>query len=443
VSTHESRWPEQTIGNQQSKPSQMKKIFFSFAAALVTLSIFILQSCVKDSYQRTYTYTYYKPVYKTTAEVRANIKSNAPQAVERPGKIYIRGSYIFLTETDRGIHVIDNSDPKQPKNIAFIDIPGTMDLAVKGNTLYADLFSDLVAIDITDPHQVHLQKTVENIFPPRYYGGYFMADSSRVIVNWEKRDTTIRQTSEVNKWLSNGEVFVLYSANPVASSGSAAVSPFGMGGSMARFTITNDRLYTVGNSNLDVFNITNAANPFNVARRNLGWSIETIYPFGNQLFVGSTSGMFVYDISNADNPVQTGQFSHVRSCDPVIADNQYAYVTLRSGTTCQGYTNQLDVLKLNGSNNPSFLKTYNLTNPFGLSKDGNYLFICDGKGGLKVFNAADPYNIVLLKTLPVGEAHDVIAFNGWALLVTDNGLYQYDYSDINNIRLLSRINLSK
>jgi hypothetical protein len=421
----------------------MKKIFYSLAAALVIVSTFLFQSCVKDTYQRTYTYTYYMPVYKTTAEVRANIKSNAPQALERPGKIYIRGSYIFLTETDRGIHVIDNSNPSQPKNIAFIDIPGTMDLAVKGNTLYADLFTDLVAIDITDPRQVHLQKTVENIFPPRYYGGYFMADSSKVIVNWEKRDTTIRETSELNKWLEKGDVFMLYSANPSSNIGTAAVAPFGMGGSMARFTITNERLYTVGNSNLDVFNITNAANPFNVSRRNLGWNIETIYPFGNQLFIGSGSGMFVYDISNADNPVQTGQFSHVRSCDPVIADNQYAYVTLRSGTTCQGYTNQLDVLKLNGSNNPSFIKTYNLTNPFGLSKDGNYLFICDGKDGLKVFNAADPLNIVQLKTLPTGEAHDVIAYNGWALVVAEDGLYQYDYTDINNIRLLSRINLSK
>ena len=135
----------------------MKKISLTAATALLLcMSVVVLQSCIKDTYERTYTYTYYKPVYKTTAEVRANIKSNAPKAIEKPGKIYIRGSYIFLNDLDKGIHVIDNSNPAQPKNISFIDIPGSVDLAVKGNTLYADFFTDLVAIDISNPHNVQL-----------------------------------------------------------------------------------------------------------------------------------------------------------------------------------------------------------------------------------------------------------------------------------------------
>ena len=54
----------------------------------------------------------------------------------------------------------------------------------------------------------------------------------------------------------------------------------------------------------------------------------------NRLFIGSQTGMFIYNLSNPDNPVQDGQFNHVRSCDPVIADEKYAYVTLRSGS-CQ------------------------------------------------------------------------------------------------------------
>src|SRR6476469_7414860 len=103
---------------------------------LAFLGLWLMQGCLKDSFQRTYTYTYYKPVYKTTAEVRGNIKTNAPQNVERPGKIYMYGSYIFLNEIDKGIHIIDNSNPAQPRNAGFIDIPGNMHLAVKGNTLY-------------------------------------------------------------------------------------------------------------------------------------------------------------------------------------------------------------------------------------------------------------------------------------------------------------------
>ena len=73
----------------------------------------------------------YRPVYQTIAQVRANIKSNTPRALERPGKFFVIGDYIFLNETDKGIHVINNSNPWAPKNVIFIDIPGNIDLSVK------------------------------------------------------------------------------------------------------------------------------------------------------------------------------------------------------------------------------------------------------------------------------------------------------------------------
>jgi hypothetical protein len=426
----------------------MKKVLLTAPLAVLCFYLIgFLQGCVKDSYQRTYTYTYYKPVYKTTAEVRANIKSNASQQIERPGKLYLYGKYIFLNEVDKGVHVIDNTNPSSPQNIGFINIPGNMDIAVKENTLYADLYTDLVAIDITDPHNVVLKKVVEDVFPHRYYNGYFTPDSTRVIASWEKRDTTIVEKSEVdNWWRSNGGIFFAQfdsRGGALANAGkNASAAPYGIGGSMARFTITSNRLYTVGYSDLDVFNITNATDPVHTARKNMGWNIETIYPFMGKLFIGSQNGMFIYNISNPDNPVQTGQFGHVRSCDPVIADNKYAYVTLRSGSLCQGFTNELDILQLNNFTDPSLLKVYNLTNPHGLSKDGNTLFICDGQAGLKIYNAADVMNLQMIKHMAGPDTYDVIAWNGNALVVAKDGLYQYDYSNLADIRLLSKINVS-
>ncbi len=425
----------------------MKKVVLTAAILIIGFLSFCLQGCVKDSYKRTYSYTYYKPVYKTTAEVRANIKSNTPRPVERPGKLYLFGKYIFLNEIDKGIHVIDNTNPSNPQNIAFIDIPGNMDIAVKEDILYADLYTDLIAIDIANPRSVVLKKVVEAVFPHRYWNSGFMADSTKVIASWEKRDTTIVEKSEVDRWLKSGSVFLSaqFDSRSASSSSYANVSaaPYGVGGSMARFTIAGNRLYTVGYSDLDVFTITNPADPVNTARKGLGWNIETIYPFMDKLFIGSQSGMFVYSISNPDNPVQAGQFNHVRSCDPVIADTKYAYVTLRSGTACQGFTNELDVLSLNNFMNPALLKVYNLTNPHGLSKDGTTLFICDGQAGLKIYDAADVMNLKMLKQIEGIETYDVIALNGNALVVARDGLYQYDYSNLSNIKLLSKITISK
>jgi len=426
-----------------AKPADMnKKLTVEIASFLLITVILGMTACVKDSCKEMHTYTFYQAVYKTKSEVRENIKSNSPRQVENPGKINIHGNYIFLNETDKGIHVIDNTNPSQPKNIAFIDIPGNMDLAVKGNTLYADLYTDLVAIDISNPASVKLSKVIESVFPYRYWGNGFVGtnNSDQVITDWVKRDTTVAVSCERQNWVMDGRADVFVAA---ANSNSKASSPIGVGGSMARFTIMNDRLYTVGTSDLDVFNIVNANDPKHTNRLNVGWNIETIYPFKNKLFIGSQSGMFIYNVSNADAPVANGQFNHVRSCDPVIADDDYAYITLRSGTTCQGFTNQLEIVKLNNITDPVLQKTYPMKNPHGLSKDGNLLFICDGDAGLKLYNASNVMNLKLINEISDLNAYDVIAMNKIALVVAKDGLYQYNYANPVNIRLLSKITIAK
>lgn len=411
-------------------------------AALIAALPLAFTACVKDDCSRMRSYTYYRPVYKTKEEVRANIRSNAPREIGKTGKLYIRGNYIFLNEVDKGIHVIDNSNPLNPRNVAFIDIPGNMELAVKGNMLYADLYTDLVAIDISNPSNVVVKKVIENLFPYRYYGYGFSADNSMIIAEWQRVDTTVREDCDTPSWITQD--FMRDAFFPMASIASgAASSPYGIGGSMARFAILNDRMYTVTTSDLDVFNITNAADPVHSNTVNLGWDIETIYPFRNKLFIGSMTGMQIYNVSNPDNPTPGGSFVHARTCDPVIADDQYAYVTLSSGTPCAGFTNELNIVALNNLTDPQLLKVYEMNNPKGLSKDGDNLFICDGSAGLKVYNAANVLNLQHIRTIDGIDPFDVIAYNNIALVVAADGLYQYDYSDINNIRLLSRIIVNK
>jgi hypothetical protein len=414
-------------------------ILRAIVAFLIALPV-CFSACVKDDCKQKYTYTYYVPVYASKDEVKANIKSKAPRDVEKPGKIYIRGQYIFLNEVDRGIHIIDNSNPSHPKNIAFINIPGNVDMAVKGNILYADLYSDLLAIDISNPKEVKLKTYIDNVFPYRNYGsGAPAINGGQVIADWIKKDTSI--TGTCDRRIMD---FPVYSVTPVffsAASGNplSSISPIGMGGSMARFSVVNDHMYTVGTNSLDVFNISTPETPVKGSQINFGWGIETIYPFGKNLFIGSTTGMFIFDISNPEAPKSVGQFAHVRSCDPVIADNDYAYVTLRSGTQCQGFTNQLDVIRLNNLTNASLLKSYPMTNPHGLAKDGDLLFICDGKSGVKIYNAGFEDNIKLLKHIEFFDAYDVIAFNKIALIVGKDGLYQYSYANPSNIKMLSKI----
>ena len=82
-----------------------------------------------------------------------------------------------------------------------------------------------------------------------------------------------------------------------------------------------------------------------------------------------------------------------------------------------------------------------MKNPHGLGKSGDLLYICDGNAGLKVYDASDAMKIGenLIYTYPDINAFDVIPLGTLLVMIGDDGLYQYDCSDIRNIRLLSRI----
>jgi hypothetical protein len=413
---------------------------FRTKLVVMTLSVvlFIAGGCLKDKVN--YTYTLHLPVYKSLTAVRAGMKTDPASAIGTTGKLYIKGNYIFLNELEKGIHIIDNSNPAHPVNIGFINIPGNENIAIRDATLYADAYSDLVAFDISNPLHVQTKKILPNIFPDRniyYYNSGANPDSIQVIVDWITKDTTVNYDTyrRYNYYGYPGPV--LFAAS--ASSGGNQTGT-GTGGSMARFTIVNDYLYAVSFSDLNVFAISNRNDPVFANKTQIDWHIETIYPFKDKLFIGGNTGMYMYDISSTpENPTAIGQFTHARSCDPVIADNDYAYVTLSDGTPCLGIANQLDIVDIKNLSSPTLKKTYPMTHPEGLSKDNTTLFICDGKDGLKVFNTTDVNDIKLIKKLNEGEPIDVITANGLAVVVAKDGLYEYDYSDLNNIHLVGKL----
>jgi hypothetical protein len=166
---------------------------------------------------------------------------------------------------------------------------------------------------------------------------------------------------------------------------------------------------------------------------------------GDNMFLGTTTGMVIYDISNPLVPSSRTFFNHATSCDPVIVEDTLAYVTLRSGTTCGGTTNCLDVVNIKKINSPSLLATFSMTNPHGLGKKGDLLFICDGNAGLKIFDASNPKTIgnKMIYSYPNINAYDVIPVGNLLVMIGDDGLYQYNYSNIQNITLLSKIEVKK
>jgi hypothetical protein len=430
-----------------------KKAFFQFCVFLILTAL--LGGC-QDTCERMYTYTLYEPIYMSFDELRAAVKTEAPQDIQQAGKIYIIGKYLLVNEPNKGIHVFDNSDPVAPKNLSFINIPGNIDMAVKGNILYADSHIDLVAFDISNPATITEVGRVENIFPTwtRTFASAQQIDPAKgIIVDFkESRTTQISGCEETNMqpYFWHEGMFAIsnradFAASPASAMPSSSSKP-GIGGSMARYTIYDNFLYTIDDANMQLFDISSPANPAFSGLINVGFNIETIYPYKDKLFIGSQTGMHIYDNADPANPVRMSTFAHVRSCDPVVADDKYAYVTLRNGNTCGGFANQLDVIDITNLSSPRLVKSYQMSNPhgLGLDYDTNTLFVCDGTSGLKVYDANYPLtldkNILSRKT---GHTYDVIPYKNIAIVTGNDGISQYDYTDPNNLKLLSKISVVK
>ncbi|MBW7468188.1 hypothetical protein ABID22_002590 [Pontibacter aydingkolensis] len=414
-------------------------------ALFIFLPALLLSSC-SDECETTITYTVQEPVYMLRTDLRQAVKVVAPQDMHEPGKIYAKGNYLFINEVNKGIHIIDNANPSAPRKISFIQIPGNIDMAVKENILYVDSYIDLLAIDISNPLDVKLLKRVENIFPTY---GMLVSDTAKIFLSGYQEKTV---TEAINAdcanynggrprfWTLDSSGRLNNGAQPTGGS-TGAGGAAGKGGSMARFTISGHHLYTVSLSDLQVFDISTAADPRKGLKVNLGWGVETIFPYNNKLFIGTTTGMHIYDNSNPVSPVHLSTYAHVRSCDPVVVEGDLAWVTLRSGNACAGFTNQMDVINISDPKNPKLLKTYPMQNPHGLGIDRSALFLCEGSYGLKVFDITDHLKVDQnLKAHFKGhDAFDVIPLGTSLLMIGKDGLYQYDYSNINQMKLLSII----
>ncbi len=392
------------------------------------------------------------PIYMTRDELKAGLKSAPKNAISNPGKIYIKGKYLFINDIGKGIHVYDNSNPASPKPITYLNIPGNVDMAIKGNLMYVDNFTDLVTIDISDINNVKEVGRNKDEFPnynPSRDNRYPVApiDKSKgVVVGWKVEEITIQKTEDERRrpiyWYNGWRLDELSSAKfEVTAAGGISSSNVGVAGSMARFAIHGNILYVINrNFEIKVFNIDD--NKITKKRMfRAGTTIETLFIKDNNLFIGSRTGMFIYDIKNPEFPNFVSQYRHVTSCDPVVVNDKYAFVTLRTGNTCNSNVNRLDIISLEDIWHPTLITSYNMHNPHGLGIDNNILFVCDGTEGLKVYDASDVNKIdqKLLQHFKNIKTYDLIPYNNTLIMTGADGIYQYDYSDIKNIHQISHI----
>lgn len=411
---------------------------------LLALSI-LFSGCLRDECTSEQTYIRFDPIYLPFAEARKPVTNEAARPLKKPGKIFSLGNYMFINEFQEGIHVIDNSDPANPVQTNFWSIPGNVDLMIRGNYLYADQYTDLLTIDISDFQNPQEVCRTQNVFP------LFGFDLQRgLIIGYTETQVTEKvNCGDVrwnNGWFQEGDVvFVTDQTWGGIKNGSlsnttplSGLTGTGKAGSFARFGLTDNYLYTVDNFMLRSWTLANPSCPARTDSTWLGWNAETIFPWKDKLFIGSQTGVFIFDNSNPAHPLLQTTFNHATGCDPVVCDDEYAYVTIHSGTTCNGVLNQMDVIDIKNLPAASLLKTFPMTSPKGLAITSDHLFLCDD--GLKIFDRNNPVELQQISHLNNFASYDVIAFSDThLLLIGDNGFYQFDVTDPSNPVQLSLI----
>lgn len=218
-------------------------------------------------------------------------------------------------------------------------------------------------------------------------------------------------------------------------------SPTGQGGSLARFAIVGNNLYTVDEQKLKVYDIADAANPLLKNTIQVGFEIETIFPFKDRLFIGSTSAVYIFSIADPINPQKLSEAISpqvLRRCDPVVAKDTVAFATLRTNGPCGGTQSILAVYDIKDINRPVQKASYIMNEPYGLGYMGEVLYVCD-KSGLLLFNIANAYQPVLLKTLKDGSYVDVIPYENTLICWVSDGVIVYDITNNQNPTLLAKI----
>ena len=425
---------------------------------LLLITIFFTASCEWDSVNNAdeewVDVTYVTPVYETASSLVDQVVVVEPKEQTSLGKIITYQNYVFINEPMEGIHVVDHTDPSNPINLSFLSIPGNLDMSIVDDHLYVDMFSSLAVFDIRDVLSPKFKEsyTVENVFDYDAFWNFPLEiwedtysyieyreypDKNRgIVVDWQIETISEKRSLYDHRYFNDGAIpDVALSSEDGNIDG---VQQTSTAGSMTRFLPIDGYLYTINFNELVLFQIGSDYRPSPWIKKNTETQAETLFQLNDLLFVGSINGMLLYDVSDAADPEYINRIEHMRSCDPVVADANYAYVTLRGGTNCFTDINELQIIDIQDPQNLSLVSRKDMYNPHGLGIYNDHLIVCDGTAGIKIVDVSTPTEPNIVNSAPIQFAYDVIIDYPLALIVGETDLFQYDISNLPEMQLISQ-----
>lgn len=378
------------------------------------------------------------------------------------------GNRVYLSIRDKGVQILDVSNPKKIQAIAAIEIGGeTRALVVQGgHTLYTAGNTGLRIYDIQDPEKVRLlgseniSNLVEGIALADEYIFAAAGESGLQVINVQnKQKPTLiqphpfegharaidiyayRPTKDSNPefyaYIANGGGGLLVaSISPDKSVNTILTLPFP--GEVQDVFVHNHRLYvTDSKEGLYLFDLADPKNPSQKGRLDTPGTAVAVFGLGDFAYVADHNrGLRVINVSN---PVDLREYDYfdmpTRVKDLVItADQQHAFLV--------GDSSGLWTLSLKNRDNPIPINLLEITgepSSIEIDPNGNRAYIGDGSRGLYIVDLNRDGNLTapslaasysdlkdVRRVIPTDDS--VLVANG------DNGLAVLSLDDLKKIK---------
>jgi len=428
-----------------SRLRSMKKFYFllAFAAALV-----LATGCEKDSCEQNWTQVVSVPVTLDRAQVQSEIGIEAARDLCVGGSIYAYGDFIFMNRLNEGFHILDNTNPASPQNVAFLNIPGATQMAFIEGNLVTNSYADLVTIEMDGIQSARLVSSTPNFLLDE---NTIPVSEGLVVIGYEDQPVEFTQSCDgsiVGQWEDCFNCDVFFVSNQGAPrSGGFGTPTVNTAGSMSRMSFNGNVLYVIGSSRLSTYVLNNGL-LVNTSNQQQQWGMETVITRGDFLYIGSQTGMHIYSLADARQPNYLSTFNHFTGCDPVSVEGDLAVVTVRDGRACGGASgNVMFVLDISNRSNPVELTRVNMNNPRGVALYNGNIYLCDGDAGLIVFDLnGGPVSTVANRKIQVLSSDimtdvAVLPYPAGDILLTvgDDHLSQFTIGESGELSIRSRV----
>jgi hypothetical protein len=368
------------------------------------------------------------------------VKKSSIEFTESPVSLELNGNYAYIADGNSGMKVIDISNPAAPVEKATLDTPGYLNqVKIKGNYAYlADDTKGLGIADVSNPLSPSIVTTyITNgqarritfkdnyLLLSNYRGGLKVYDISSavspVLVTSIQTTMGLLNTAVSGNYLylnwENAPIWVVQFANPsTLLTVSSTISPY----LVDDLQVVGNKLYTVGGEGeFRQYDITTADSPVELTCTELGGRMASVSVNGTLAAIAnSEKGLQLVSLADASQPVLKGIYSTVKYIWDVKADENYAYVS--------DLYHNLRIFDIRNPQKPTQVSSLEFDNElFKSAMCGQYLYLCNNAGGLKIVDISRPENPWVtgtycpsLDTGKVPQFYDVALYGNNAL-VTD------------------------